>query len=81
MTKWTRKTRDDVASLIKDHQSITDALANISKSTWVCELSLSHEADNDFIAVGLTVSIAKRVIAEQKAWTETKLAKYGIDID
>lgn len=79
--KINTKKRDDVKSLLADHQAVTDALLNAGKSIFKTEIMVSKEDDNDFTSVDLTHQIAKRALTEQKAWIEAELKKLGIELE
>lgn len=79
MTKLNTKKRDDVKSLLEDHQAVTDAIANNMKSSHSANISVS-DGDNDFTTVGLTHVIAKRALADQKTWIEAELKKLDIEL-
>lgn len=82
MTKiaLTPKARDDVKSLLEEHQAVSDALVNHGKSGFDSSLSVGNDDSNDFTTVNLTYIIAKRALTEQKVWIEAELAKRGIAV-
>lgn len=80
MTKLNTKKRDDVKSLLEDHQAVTDAIANQAKSSFSTDINVSSDDDNDFTTVGLTHVIAKKALSDQKAWIEAELKKLDIEL-
>ncbi len=76
--KLTEKQRDDLKSLLEDHQTVTDALACIKRVTWTRTLTIADEGGTEFFEVSLNYNFAKRVLTEQKDWTEGELKKFGI---
>jgi hypothetical protein len=78
--KINTKKRDDVKALLSDHQAVTDALVNLSKSGFVTQITVSKDDDSDFTSVDLTHFIAKRALTEQKNWIEAELKKLGIEL-
>ena len=80
MTQLNEKGRDDVRSLLQDHQNASDALFNLGKSNFYKAITVSNEDDNDYNTVELQHIIAKKSLTEQKKWIETELEKLGIEI-
>jgi hypothetical protein len=78
--KLTEKQRDDLKSLLEDHQTATDALDRAKKATYTRILTVSSEDGQDFYEVPLNYILTKRVLTEQIAWIEKELNKIGISV-
>lgn len=78
--KLTMKTRDDLKSLLLEHQLVTDALAHVSQASWASNLTVSNEGSGDYVEVPMRHTIAKEALSAQRAWLESELKKLGIDI-
>jgi hypothetical protein len=75
--KMTEQMRDELKSLLEQHQATTDALRHAGKAV----LFVSGDSDDDFIEVPLTPANAGRVLTEQTDWIEKELAdKFGISV-
>ena len=76
----TEAKRDDLKSLLEDHQKVTDALFNLPKRHFVVAITLNDEEYEDFTEVILPQSIARQTLKEAKAWVDNELKKLGVDI-
>lgn len=72
--------RDDLKSLLEQHQKVTDALFNHAKSAFVTILTMNDEKNNDFTEVELHASTAKAALQTHKDWVEAQLNKLGISV-
>jgi hypothetical protein len=78
--KLTEKKRDELKSLLEDHEKAIDALRFVRRSTWSPVLEVVHDDGQDSVTVPLNYLIAERVLREQKQWIEKELGKLGIEI-
>ncbi len=78
--KLTEKQRDDLKSLLEDHQQVTDALDQVKKLSWTRVLTIANSESNEFHEVSLNYNFAKAVLIQQKQWIEAELKKLGVSV-
>jgi len=79
--KLTEKQRDDLKSLLEDHQKITDALSMVKRSTFTRVLTIANpESSDEFYEVDLNYNFAKSALIAQRDWTEAELKKLGVAV-
>jgi hypothetical protein len=77
----TQKKRDDLKSLLEDHQKVTDALFNHAKSAFVTSIVVNDEKNSDFTEVEIHASTAKIALLAHKEWVDKELKKLGVEIE
>lgn len=78
--KLTKKQRDDLKSLLADHQTVSDALDQVKKVSFTRTLTIASEDGDEFYEVTLNYNFAKAVLLQQKEWTEKELKKIGVTL-
>lgn len=76
----TQQKRDDLRDLLEQHQRVTDALFNHSKSAFVTTITVNDEKNSDFTEVEIHASTAKTALMAHKDWVEKELGKLGIAV-
>ena len=74
----THQKRDDLRSLLEQHQKVSDALFNHSKSAFVTTITVNDEKNSDFTEVEIHASTAKTALQAHKEWIEKELGKLDI---
>jgi hypothetical protein len=78
--RLSEKKRDDLKSLLEDHQKIVDGLKCVRRATWTSNLEVVHDNGQDSVMVPLRYELAEQVLNKQKQWVEKELAKLGVEI-
>lgn len=76
---WT-KDREDVKSLLEDHQKVTDALERGGRPTWNSVILVMNTDDNEAFEVDLGWQLARAALIAQRDWIEGELIKHGIEL-
>jgi uncharacterized membrane protein len=76
----TKSKRDDLRSLLEDHQKVTDALFNHAKAAFVTTILVLDEKNDDSTEVAVHASVAKKALIAHRDWVNEELKKFGVEI-
>jgi hypothetical protein len=77
--KLTEKQRTEAKELLADYQNILDMLHDVGSPRFTVYIQSDRDKD-DFGEVQVHAKGAKKLLEEEKEWTEAELKKLGIEV-
>lgn len=78
--KLNEKQRGEAKELLEEYQTICDMLSDVERRIFLLYLTSTKEGENDHCEVSVSRKNAKDLLLAEKKWTETELAKLGIEV-